>query len=176
MATNCIDPAQMQLALLNNVIPQGTYTLWATNFFKSLPLPPAKIFDAGTIRTAINYNPNQPNCNSCIQMVSPSTNGNVDNSDIIFNVITKGSLCDDITVYYQMVLFNAFFAILDPIMPIASFGFTKATKPDGQTDFEFDIIFQTIFVDTTIAPLCWDLSGTVPTYGVASTQSYYAEV
>lgn len=154
----CSSPEQMMMSLLDNVIQQDTYTQWVSNYFKQDTPPPPKVFTADFIKKQITI-PGS-NCGSYIEVYDDNPDKD-NNDDIIFNVISAELIDPDLTRYYTITLFNAFFAILNPIMEIESFGFTKANQSaDGIEPGSRDIIFQINFKDQ--ATTYWDLSGTVP--------------
>lgn len=154
----CLESSSMMMALLDNVISKEEYDAWVLNYFNQEMPPPPKSFSAEFIRKQINYPSN--NCGSCVEVINLDSGDVKDNSDIAFNVIADP--LSDITRYYSITLFNAFFAVLDPVMPIDSFGFTKASKASGDKPIQgaLDIIFEINFKNQKTT--YWDLSGTVP--------------
>jgi len=164
----CLDVSNMLNALIASQISEDTFNQWVSNYFLQFtpivpppPPPVPKPMDADEIRQLLNY-PNY-NCGSFVQVTCD--NQNPSNDDINVTVTPVMQPQGVIDKFYYIALFNAFFAILDPIMPIDNFGFTKADKEtDGGTDptdnNELDILFQVTFQNgiTTY----WDLSTTVP--------------
>lgn len=154
----CNSPQQMIMALLNNVIQADVYTKWVSNYFKQGILPPPKVFTADFIKEQISIPGGS--CDSYIEVYSSDPDSD-NNDDIMFNVISPELVDPNLKRYYTITLFNAFFAILNPVMEIESFGFTKADHiADSISPSTQDIIFQIDFKDKTTT--YWDLSGTVP--------------
>ena len=149
----------MMQALLSSTISQTTFDTWVSNYFGQLQaVPPPYVITASAISQLINY-PNV-DCDFCIQLTGNPNQQ--DNNDIVCSVVPLSSQPVPGAVYYSMTLFNAFFSLLNPIMPIADFAFTKAAKPGQGQPAVFDIIFQTTFTDPLTAPVCWDLSSSIP--------------
>ncbi len=151
-------------ALITNGISEFAFYNNKYRYFFD-PMCPEKNPPALFTRTAdeiwqvINYGDNS---DCCVLLVGDDNH--LDNTDIQIFLCTLGANeVNNSNRYYNIALFNAFLAIINPLWPILKFEFTKACQPPdplGPTD-SCDIIFRVVFVDQLSSPVYWDLSGTV---------------
>lgn len=156
----CTDQACMLQALLASVISQDTYNEWVFNYFGLLPIAPPQPFDSNQVVFKELTNP-AVDCTWFVEVVASPLQA--DNNDITF-AVTPTAVAAPNAIYFTLTLFNALYEIIHPVMPIATFAFTKAAQPapvQGQSPV-FDIIFQIIFTDASLPPLSWDLSSSIP--------------
>ena len=163
----CLDPGQMIQALAQNTISKTQFDNWVSNYFHPGVVannPDPKLIPVNIMKIISNYG--ELNCNICIKVSTTDPNVSDNNDDIqvenetILNAAAQ--VVPLFTRYYDITLFNAIFNILDPIMPIDSFGFTKANKlplgKEGGSSLDLIFVVNSKNGNTTY----WDLSTTVP--------------